>query len=899
MKTARLARAPRRPRRSGPPGTRPARLPRFVRPFARALAFTLTCALACTAILAASPRARAASDLPAVPQQAATSAPSQQAPAQQAPPRDVLLLNSYHAGSEWSDEITDGVREALAQAAPAARLSVEYMDTKYNTDPEYLDRLLDLYRHKFRHRRFDAVVVSDDNAFAFFLRHRAELFGDAPAAFCGLNYPEQYDLRGQDRLTGVVDHADLAGTLEGALELHPGTRTVYVVNDRTTTGQAMDRLLASVQPRFKGRVEFERLSGLSMRDLQERLAALPSDALVLLFSYVRDAAGHVYSYHESCALVCTACNRPVYGLWDVYMGHGILGGVLNSGRAQGALALRQVLRLAEGPGPVPLATNPPNVFSFDYVQMRRFGLAESGLPPGSRVANRPESPYMHNKGIIWGGTVLFLILAMAVAGLAVNTVARRRAEQELQRAERRYRDIFEHAVEGIYQITLAGRVISCNTALARLLGFDSPDQLVHELRDVRAQLYVDPRDRDRFLDILRPEGRVLGFETRFRRRDGSVIWVSVSSRLAHPCGDMESCIEGFVTDVTARKQAEEEVAALTRRLEERVQERTREFRAKTDELVAANARLQELDDLKSVFLSTVSNDLRTPLTSIIGFVKLVSRDVGKTLSDACTPEQEKLGRRIQANLEIVTREGERLARRISDFLDLSRIESGRAVWSDTTCRVDHLVEAAVEAVRPQFADRPEVELKVGLGGNLPELTVDRERMVQVLVNLLSNADRFTDNGSVTLTAWAAADAVRISVADTGMGIPAEQLESIFDTIRSADTDTLVLDRPKGTGMGLAICRAIVNHYQGRIWAESHEDRGSVFHLELPVHPAENRDENRHMDMDGSRGRKDEAHEEGASTRAGEDTAGSGGEERSAAAAGTVPTVPPSPDPSDA
>ncbi|MEW5773976.1 MAG: ATP-binding protein [Thermodesulfobacteriota bacterium] len=288
--------------------------------------------------------------------------------------------------------------------------------------------------------------------------------------------------------------------------------------------------------------------------------------------------------------------------------------------------------------------------------------------------------------------------------------------------------------------------------------------------------------------------------------------------------------------VVERRRAEVALREAHAGLERMVAERTAELTAKARELEQANRRLLELDELKSAFLSSVSHELRTPLTSVLGFAKLVQRDfAGHYLRlGAGEPGLERRGERICQNLAIIESEGGRLSRLINDFLDLTKIESGRVEWRDQDVSPTAAILRAVEAVRGQCLDRPELLLDARIPPDLPVVRMDPDRLEQVLVNILGNAAKFTQAGRVGVRAEAREGILRVSVEDTGVGIPAEELGRIFDKFHQVAQGDTLRDKPRGSGLGLAICRQIVEHYRGRIWAESELGRGSVFHVELPL-----------------------------------------------------------------
>ncbi|MCE5182714.1 MAG: response regulator [Betaproteobacteria bacterium] len=255
-----------------------------------------------------------------------------------------------------------------------------------------------------------------------------------------------------------------------------------------------------------------------------------------------------------------------------------------------------------------------------------------------------------------------------------------------------------------------------------------------------------------------------------------------------------------------------------------------------DELEAAKQRLQKLDQLKSDFLSSVSHELRTPLTSIRGFAHLVEREFSRSFSSLAGEDSglHKKSERIRENLAIILKESDRLTRLINDVLDLAKIEAGRVEWRDTLIQTETLVHDAVNAARGMFDQKPGIELKIEIQEKLPSFIGDADRMLQVLVNLLNNAVKFTDQGMVTVKTFLNAESlIQIEVIDSGIGFPPEDADAIFDKFQQAKHGDTLMDRPAGTGLGLSISREIVERHGGRIKAQSQPGKGSTFTLSLP------------------------------------------------------------------
>ena len=243
---------------------------------------------------------------------------------------------------------------------------------------------------------------------------------------------------------------------------------------------------------------------------------------------------------------------------------------------------------------------------------------------------------------------------------------------------------------------------------------------------------------------------------------------------------------------------------------------------------------KEIDRMKSDFAATVSHEMRTPLTSVLGFTKLIRGQLVKKVLPAVDPDDRpaaKATERILHNLDVVLEEGARLTALINDVLDLSKMESGQMVWDVQQHEVDRLVQRAFEATDALFpADGP--VRAVNQVGDLPPVLVDHDRVLQVLINLIGNAQKFTDAGTVTATATVEDDFVAVSIRDTGIGLHAADQEVVFEKFRQVGD--VLTDRPSGTGLGLPICREIVEHLGGRIRVTSTLGQGSTFTFTVPI-----------------------------------------------------------------
>jgi len=253
-----------------------------------------------------------------------------------------------------------------------------------------------------------------------------------------------------------------------------------------------------------------------------------------------------------------------------------------------------------------------------------------------------------------------------------------------------------------------------------------------------------------------------------------------------------------------------------------------------EEARQARAAAEEADAAKSSFLSTVSHELRTPLTSVLGFAKIIRRRLEERLFPMIPDDDRKVQQAKQQvieNLNVVVSEGERLTKLIDDVLDLAKIEAGKFTWNMATVSVGDVIERAIAATASLF-DAKKLHLQRDIDADLPTVTGDQDRLIQVVINLISNAVKFTDAGSITCSAHLRGEEIVVGVTDSGIGIAPTDQQKVFEKFKQVG-DTLT-DKPKGTGLGLPICKEIVEYHGGRIWVESAPGQGSTFSFSLPT-----------------------------------------------------------------
>jgi PAS domain S-box-containing protein len=409
-------------------------------------------------------------------------------------------------------------------------------------------------------------------------------------------------------------------------------------------------------------------------------------------------------------------------------------------------------------------------------------------------------PGQHISGISIAslGFVILILVTLLVVGLPVAGAlmdGRLAAETSARRdTEERYRQLFARTPTAVYQITLDGRLLDCNDAFLRLLGYTSREAC---LADWKTSRHLSQEQRIALVAELMRTGQLLDIETCLVRCDGSEIWVTENATLVTGQPGVEDFFEGTLIDISERKRAEAAWAQ-------------------------AAAAAEAASRTKSEFLANMSHEIRTPMNGILGMTELA-------LGTQLTREQREY-------LEMVETSAESLLVLINDILDFSKIEAGKLAIDPIEFDLSQTLDDIVRT-HASRAHQKQLELAYDLQASVPTALVgDAGRLRQILVNLLSNAIKFTEEGEVVLRVTAVAvgrakTVVHFAVSDTGIGIPREMQASVFEAFTQADSSTT--RRFGGTGLGLTIASQLAGLMNGRIWLESQPGAGSTFHVLLP------------------------------------------------------------------
>jgi len=710
--------------------------------------------------------------------------------------KSVLYLNSYHDGYQWSDSIREGIRSGLGSSNFQIDLQIEYMDAKKHNTASVLANLLLLYQQKFKDETFDVVIVSDDDAFNFALKYRPVLFPGVPLVFCGVNDLSEDDLS-VGNSTGIVESFDLLGTVDVALRLHPEIKQMIVVGDNSTAGQAIRKQIEELVPLIQERLSVEYWVDRALVNVQEDVRNLSTDSFLFFIPYYQVIDKYFYNAEEVMSAISASSNVPIYTGWEFLLGHGAVGGSLLSGMKHGESAAAMAVKILSGVQAEDIAVQyePQGVYLFDYLVMKRMGINQKLLPPGSRIINAPNHFYELPREIFWTIIVSFMILVVILIFLMSNMVARRKIERKIKNQLTFQETLIDTIPQLVSWKDIQGRYVGANQTFAHFFGLEALSEVVSKTtKDVVADQQYVKWSIEADAAVVKKQQALRKVRKEIFSGDGESSWLELNKV---PLRDQDGRVTGILT--TAENVTREQ-----------------------------NLEKQLLQSQKMEAIGTlaggIAHDFNNILTSIINSTELAISDVAS-------------GSQTKKDLERVLKAAHRGGRVVKQILTFSRPSQEGFKSTDLGAVVTEVI-TLMEVSLPA-----NIRMKSYIMPGMSEILADPTQIHQALMNLCTNSfhelretggeiqlrleDVQLDTESAGYLDLDVGSCIKITVIDDGPGIEPKILDKIFDPFFSSK------DKTEGSGLGLTVVLGIVKGHGGVLRVQSEVGKGARFEMYLP------------------------------------------------------------------
>jgi len=616
---------------------------------------------------------------------------------------NVLLVNSYHRGYQWTDSLNAGIQRILI-SHPEITLYTTDLDAKkfsqlkFDLDKKYIEE-------RYAGIKFSGIIVTDNDALDFMIKYKESLFPKIPVVFAGISNPKDYHLDGTEYF-GFEESVNSDSIIYLIRKILPSSKKIMILVDNTTTGKVYQNEFSGGGKNYHDlKIDFS--DSINIGSICNFDFAGKKYDAVLYTAISQDVDGSFIDPEIAVERIGKNINVPLFSNDPKYLGYGILGGTFQSGLVHGEKVMELLIKLINS-GDHTLYNHINYIkqgYFFDDNELVRYNIPISRLPKGSIIYNQRESFFKENFFL------LILLIGILTLSVIVLSVVNRHRKLLQRRSIRSIQDIANQK---------------------------------NELQDAHEKLSV------------------------------------------------------LITELETANQ---------------------KLNESNIELLKAKKKAEESDKLKSSFLANVSHEIRTPLNSIVGFSSLLA-------------EGEQNAETRKMYMELVESNTESLLVLIDEIIDLSKIEAQQLTINKVDFSIDALMLELFEIFKRDHANG-KVDLNIHTISDSKELKVfsDKVRVRQVFINLLSNAFKFTETGTIEFGYERnKKNEVILYVKDTGIGIKKEFHKAIFHRFRKLNENTGKVFR--GTGLGLAITQKLVELLGGKIWLESEPDKGSVFRFIL-------------------------------------------------------------------
>jgi len=712
--------------------------------------------------------------------------------------KEVLLLHSYHKGYEWTNSISNAIENSFKYTS--VEITTEYMDTKRIYSKEYMESLFEFYKKRYKNRKFDVIIASDNNALEFLNTYHDKIFPDTPIVFCGINGFDKKVFKNSNihkRTTGVVEEVDIEKNIDLILDLHPNLSKLLVINDTTTTGQGMKKEFFKAYEKHKDSLDVEYIDTFKIDDLQQKVRELDENSVILFMLLHKDETGKVFTFKDGLKAIEKNSEVPVYGLWDFYLNRGLVGGFVTHSSSQGESAARMAKYILRGKSisSLPILEKSPNSYIFDYKKLEQFDIDISQLPQNSIIENEPLTFYENYETELSVITVTFIFFTIIIFMLIDSIEDKRKAKDELQIQLNFIETLLNTIKNPIFYKDRSGKYIGCNDAFCKFIGKEKSEIIGKTMYDFF-------QDQKEFCEIhetiekkLYKKEKVDEYVMDYHINDITKnIVISKEMYLGN-----ENKVAGIVTilhDITELVKIQNE-------------------KKQHESFLIQQSKLAEIGEM----INAIAHQWNEPLVEMSAIVQDLEL-------------QYKIYELTDNDMQVFVKDAmiqiKYMSKTLKDFRDFLKPSAQKSNFyiRDAFVEILNIIERQIKYSY--------INLNITYSSSTLVVYGYKNEFMQVLITILNNAkdailkvkedDRAYD-GEINVSVSSKEDIVEILIVDNGCGIEDKDREHLFDPYYST--------KEKGNGLGLYMSRTLIeDKMNGKIYFKATHDVTTLV-IELP------------------------------------------------------------------
>ena len=707
--------------------------------------------------------------------------------------KDVLLLHSYHKGYTWTDDISSQIEKNFKDNKNV-ELTTVYMDSKRIDTSSYLNNLANLYKEQFQNRKFDLIIVSDNTALDFMIKYHDFLFKDTPVLFCGINDFDSsiLDVNNiRNFMSGVAEEVDLEKNFELISKLHPKLKNLLIINDTSTTGYAVKKGLDPIIKKYEKKFNIEYTDDLEINNLKQKVSSLDKENSVILFVLLfKDTTGKYFTHKQSFAQVKKVSQVPIYGLWDFYLNNGIVGGLLTSAIAQGDAVSKMAIEVLNGKkiSDIPILEKSPNVYIFDYNELKKFNLDVSKQIDNPIIINEPSSVYKEHTKFFLLSIIIILILSIIVIILKVNIQKREKVELELSNRLEFDKVLLDTIPNPIYYKNIEGKFLGCNTSFSNLVN-SSKNEIIGKTAFDFFPLNVASKNTQIDQELLNT----------FATSTSEFTFYTPSNEMKH-----------IILNKAVYKNIDGSVGGIVCIMDDMTE------RVQQKQFLIQQSKLAEMGDM----VAAIAHQWNEPLVELSALVQDIQTSY--LLNELKDMEVKDFVNDSMIQIKY-------MSRTLSDFRNFLKPSTKKKLFSISKALTE------INEIIGKQVFYSNIQMSFNYKNENEELLIYgyENEFKQVLLNLINNAKNkivekdfdYSKKAKIDINIQRTSTHNIIEIADDGGKIDESIIGSIFEPYFST--------KPNGTGIGLYMAKVIIEDKMRGTITVKNDDNNVIFTIKLP------------------------------------------------------------------